>query len=347
MGIQIFIIVLGLILCYLAVVIFSPFLSVEAEVINKRSKDKITPKCRQNISISIDNTFISGWLYLPKDIVEPVPCVILSNGFCGTKDAALEDYALRFVDIGVAAITYDYRYFGESGGEPRQLFNGIKQMEDLRAVIDYARNREKIDENKIVLWSTSAAGRYGIIIAAEDKRIAGVISQCPSLDHGKDDKLILKREGIGYFLKLLMHAQRDKGRSRFGLSTHFIPAVGKPGSFAMLNAHGTFEGYKSLMSESDYFINKICGRSMLMMQGPNVTKVAENVKCPVLILVCEKDTTVSPDSYRKVAKILGGKATVIKYSVGHFDIYKGEIFDKVVDAELDFLKRVIYNISMI
>lgn len=205
----------------------------------------------------------------------------------------------------MAAITYDYRYFGESGGEPRQLINGIKQMEDLRAVIDYARNQENIDENKIVLWSTSAAGRYGIIIAAEDEKIAGVISQCPSLDHGKDDKLIYQREGIGYFLKLFMHAQRDKGRSRFGLSTHFIPAVGKPGSFALLNAPGALEGYLSLMSNSEHFINGICGRSMLMLQGPDVAKVAENVKCPVLILVCEKDTTVSPDSYKKVAEILG------------------------------------------
>ncbi len=341
MGIQIIVVVFGLILCYLAVVVFSPFVTVEAENINRKSKDNSIPKCRQNISIPIDDTFISGWLYLPEDIVKPVSCVILSNGFCGTKDAVLEDYALKFVDIGVAAITYDYRYFGESGGEPRQLINGIKQMEDLRVVIDYARNQENIDENKIVLWSTSAAGRYGIIIAAEDEKIAGVISQCPSLDHAKDDKLIFKREGIGYFLKIFMHAQRDKGRSRFGLSTHFIPAVGKPGSFALLNAPGAFEGYKSLMSESEYFINKICGRSMLMMQGPNVTKVAENVKCPVLILVCEKDTTVSTDSYKKVAEILGEKATVIKYPGSHFDIYRGEIFDKAVDAQLNFLKLLL------
>lgn len=341
MGIQISLIAFGLILGYLAVVVFSPFLTIEAQDMNRKSKDNSIPKYRQNISIPIDKTFLSGWLYLPEDIVKPVSCVILSNGFCGTKDAVLEDYALRFVDIGVAAITYDYRYFGESGGEPRQLFNGIKQMEDLRAVIDYAKNQEKIDENKIVLWSTSAAGRYGIIIAAEDEKIAGVISQCPSLDHDKDDKLILKREGVGYFLKLFMHAQRDKGRSRFGLSTHFIPAVGKTGSFALLNAPGAFEGYQSLMSKSEHFINKICGRSMLMMQGPDVAKVAVNVKCPVLILVCENDTTVSQYSYIKVAGILGEKATVIKYPVGHFDIYRGEGFEKAVNAQLNFLKQVL------
>ena len=57
--------------------------------------------------------------------------------------------------------------------------------------------------------------------------------------------------------------------------------------------------------------------------------------------MCEKDTTVSPDSYKKATEILGGKATVIKYPVGHFDIYRGEIFNKAIDAQLDFLKRVL------
>jgi hypothetical protein len=338
---QIFAVVIVLVLCYLAIVIFSPFISFKEEVIKKKSKDKIIPNCRQSISISIGNTFISAWLYLPEAAENLVPCVILSNGFCGTKDTVLEDYALSFVKAGATVITYDYRFFGESGGEPRQLFNGIKQLEDLKAVIYYARNHDRIDGKRIVLWSTSAAGRYGLIIAAEDENIAGVISQCPSLDHSKDDKLVFKREGIGFFLKLFMHAQRDKGRSRFGLSAHLIPAVGKPGTLALLNAPGAFEGYESLMLESEYFINGICARSLLLPQGPNVINAVRNVKCPVLILVCEKDTTVSPDSYKKVAEILGEKANVIKYPVGHFDIYRGEIFDKAVDAQLDFLQRVL------
>lgn len=42
-------------------------------------------------------------------------------------------------------------------------------------------------------------------------------------------------------LKLIVHAQRDKGRSRFGLSPHTILAVGRPGSAAMLTAPGSHE----------------------------------------------------------------------------------------------------------
>lgn len=329
------------ILCYLAIIIFCPVLLVKDQIKVKKTVNKNAPKCRNDITIEIKDTFLSAWLYLPDNVSGLLPCIILSTGFGGTKDVILESYALRFVDEGLAAITYDYRYFGTSGGEPRQLCNGAMQQEDLRAVIDYARGHEKIDGDKVILWSVSAAGGYGINTAAVDHKIAGVITQCPSLDHAKDDKLIFQREGLGFFLKLFMHAQRDKGRSRFGLSAHYVPVVGKPHTLALLNAPGALEGYEKLIATSEHFFNGICARSLLMLQGPDVIKTAPNVECPVLIIVAENDTTVSPDSYRRVAAILGSRATVIKYPVGHFDLYSGEFFEKAITAQLDFIKKIV------
>ncbi len=44
-------------------------------------------------------------LYLPLDTSKPVKCIVLANGFAGTKDMALERYALKFREAGIAAIT--------------------------------------------------------------------------------------------------------------------------------------------------------------------------------------------------------------------------------------------------
>ena len=332
--------ILTIIICYLAVVIFHPALTIKLPELERNSKDKKIPQCRQDISFAVEDTTISAWLYLPEEIEETVPCVILNNGFGGTKDMVLEQYALAFVKAGNAAIAYDYRYFGESGGEPRQLFNGVRHQEDLKAAINYARSHVNINPDKIILWCTSAAGGYGINVASEDHRIAGIIAQCPSLDHKKDDKLIFQREGIGFFLKLLVHAQRDKGRSRFGLSPHMVPIVGKSGTFAFMTAPGAYEGYTSLASDSDLFINGISARSLLMLQGRNPIETAQDVQCPVLLLVCEKDNTVSPETYIRVAENLGGKATVIKYPIGHFDIYDGEYFEKAITEQVIFINRI-------
>lgn len=332
--------IIAIVVCYLAFVIFHPALSLELPKIERVKNDKDAPQCRQDVIFFADGVAVSAWLYLPADIRETVPCVILSNGFGGTKDMVLEQYALHFVENDIAAIAFDYRYFGTSGGEPRQLFNGIKRQQDIKAAISFARNHQSINPDKIVLWGTSAGAAYGINNASEDKRIAGVIAQCPSLDHKKDDKIILKREGILFFLKLFMHAQRDKGRSRFGISPHMIPIVGEPGSFAFMTAPGAFEGYGSMVKESELFINGICARSLLMLQGPNPIKTVQLVECPVLLLICEHDNTVAPDSYTEVAQILGDKATLVKYPIGHFDIYHGDNFNKAVAEQVKFIQSL-------
>ncbi len=297
-----------------------------------------SPNFKIDVSFSVKNTAISGWLYLPDDLSLPVPGVIMNHGFGGTKDMLLESYAQRYREEGIAVLTYDYRHFGASEGEPRQLFSIASQLEDLRAAIAYIRNRKEIDPDKIAVWGTSAGGGYGLIIAAQDKRIDGVVAQCPALDSHEDGKLALQREGTGFFLRLLVHAQRDKGRARFGLSPHKIPIVGKPKTLAMVTAPGAFEGYADLVAPD--FKNEVCARVLLMTHGHNPINYAKGVACPVLIQVCEKDNLVSRRSYEKAAAILGKHAEVKIYPIGHFDIYVGDNFEKAVGDQLKFLKRI-------
>ena len=234
----------GIIICfmavYLTVIIFFPVLKVKEQPVQLNNVKMDTPACRQDVTFSVDGVTISGWLYLPENIEKPVPCIVLNQGFCGTKDMLLEKYAMRFVEAGFAALSFDYRHFGDSEGEPRQFYSVPEQLEDIKAAVKFVRTRSEIDPEKIVIWGTSSSGNFGIITAAGDKKIAGVIGQSPSLDPETEGKMIVKREGIGWLIKLIIHAQRDKGRSRFGLSPHTFPAVGKPGTTAMLTAPGFY-----------------------------------------------------------------------------------------------------------
>ena len=330
---------LGAILLYLLVVIFAPNFAVPKQPIPKRKREGYKPPdSREDVSFLVHGLQVSGWLYRPNTTAAS-PCIIMSTGLGGTKGGVLERYALRFVEAGYAALTYDYRYFGESEGEPRQLMAITDQLDDLRAAVAYARSRPEIDPDRIVLWGTSAGGSFGIIIAAEDPRIAAVITQCAALDHEVDSKLYFQQTGILHFLRLFMHAQRDKGRSRFGLSPHYIPVVGQPGTLAMLNAPGAYDGYARLVAESETFENQVCARLLFMTHGPDVVEAAASVQCPVLFLVCERDNLVSPDSHVRVASALGDKATVVSYPIGHFDIYEGAHFENAVSEKLAFMEQ--------
>jgi len=336
----------GLIFLYLTIIIFAPGFSIPEQPIqySKNIQKGKSPSFRKNVSINLGGTKISAWLYLPENKSIPVPCVIMSHGFGGTKGVILEKYALRYRKEGLAVITYDFRHFGESGGVPRQLYSQAYQIEDLKAVIKYVRGRKEINPDKIALWGTSAAGGYGLLIAARDKRIACIVGQCPSLDHEADGQLYLKQMGFGHFLRLIMHAQRDKGRSRFGLSDHMIPIVGKPGTFAFQSSPGAFDGYSRFASTSIQpgFQNKICARILFMPEAGNPIAAARDVRSPVLLQISKKDNWAPPEAAYATAKILGKYAEVKEYPTGHFGIYYGKHYDKAVVDQINFFKKHLY-----
>lgn len=332
---------IGITLLYLVRIIFIPFKKIEdvpVKLTNALELKKEIYEKRQNVSFVVEGDKVDAWLYMPEGMTEPVPCVILSNGFGGTKGLVLEAYAKRYNERGIAALVYDFRTFGSSEGEPRQLFDIKMQHEDLDAAIRYAKNLEGIDESKIILWGTSAAGGYGLVHAANDKDIAGVICQCPALDTHADGELALERQGILFFLRLFMHAQRDKGRSRFGLSPHYVPITGEEGSLAFINATEAYEGYGSLISPT--FVNKVCARSLFGTPNTNPKDYAKDVTCPVLLQNCEFDNLVAKKSYEETAEILGDYGEVKVYPCSHFEIYSGMDFENAVKDQIEFLLNV-------
>ena len=331
---------IGLYVIELAVVTFLPSFSVPKQPLGKakqvtKEETAKPPQSRRDVSFQVKGTKISAWLYLPENLSAPVSCVIMGHGFGGTKDMLLERYAIRYLEAGYAALTFDYRHFGESEGEPRQLMLIPYQLADYSAAIEYARGLKEIDPARIALWGSSASGGYGIVIAAKDKNIACVVSQCPGLDHKASEEMFRKKLGIRHFFRLFVHGQRDMMRFRLGLSPHKIPIVGKPGTMAFLPILEAYEGYSKIVSEN--FINEVCARIILRSHGFNPVKHIQNVRCPVLIQICDHDklAPISAETEKELKKY----ADVKRYPIGHFDIYTGDNFEKAVSDQLDFFKK--------
>jgi len=337
---QIIGIIIGIIVLYLLIVTFSPGFSVPEQRLGKAKQltNEVHTKpsqSRKDVSFKVKGTSISAWLYVPEDLSAPVPCVIMGHGFGGTKDMIMESYAFRYQEAGFAVLAFDYRHFGKSEGEPRQLVLISYQLEDYTAAIEYVRGLGEIDPARIALWGTSASGGYGIVIAAKDKNIACVVAQCPGLDHRASEQMFRKKLGIGHILRLFVHGQRDMMRSRLGLSPHKIPIVGKPGTMAFFPISDAYDGYRKLASKN--FINEVCARVILRSHGYRPDKHIRNVHCPVLIQLCDYDS-LAPISAR-TEKELRKYAEVKHYPIGHFDIYTGENFEKSVSDQIEFFKK--------
>ncbi len=330
----------GALVLYLAFVTFWPGLSVEvpapaAGASPAASPGEDAPACRRDVGFEVGGVQVRAWLYLPEDRAAPVPCVVMAHGLGGTKDIALEAYALRFVAAGFAVLTFDYRCFGESEGEPRQLFWVPQQLEDVTAAVAYARSRSEIDPDRIAVWGTSAGGGYGITLAASDSRIAAVVSQVPGLDPDSTSRAFGRRSGPGFLLRLIVHGQRDMMRKRLGLSPHRIPLVGRPGTLAMMNTDDALEFMTTL--GSGRFVNSVCARLILRPYRPIAD--APKVLCPVLLHLAEHDTLTPAAGGEKMAAALGARAEVRVYPIGHFDIYVGPPFEQAVADQVTFLQK--------
>ncbi len=79
---------------------------------------------------------LAAYVYRPGTTQGDAPCVVMAHGFSGTRDDGLPGYAEAFRDAGFVVVLFDYRHFGASTGEPRQLLSNARQLDDYRAVIE-------------------------------------------------------------------------------------------------------------------------------------------------------------------------------------------------------------------
>jgi pimeloyl-ACP methyl ester carboxylesterase len=109
-----------------------------------------------------------------------------------------------------------------------------------------------------------------------------------------------------------------------------------------MDAPDVYEASLRLLAASglreEDFRNDVPARVALEIPLDAPGRLAQKVRCPILFCVCDDDS-VAPASatLRHAAKAPRGE--VRRYPVGHFDIYVGEAFERVVADQLAFLEE--------
>jgi fermentation-respiration switch protein FrsA (DUF1100 family) len=265
------------------------------------------------------------------------PCVVLGNGLGGTIDSGLLPFAERFAAAGVDALAFDYRHFGLSGGEPRQLLSASRQLEDYAAAIAYARSLDGVDPDRIVVWGSSYAGGHVVPVAVADGRIAGVIAQVPNMDGLVALINIARYAGPGHLARLVLAGLRDLAASRLGRPPVMIPLVGPPGSVGAMTSPDAEPGYRAIAGPS--WRNEATARAALSTGTYRPGLQADRLPCPILIQIADNDAIAPIKAAQDAAWRATGRAEVHTYPIGHFDIYTGAPFEQAISDQLHFLRR--------
>jgi uncharacterized protein len=165
---------------------------------------------RRDIQFYSETSLLQGHLYLPEGSSpdSKLPCVILCHGFAGVKELLLPKFAQAFAEKGFAALTFDYRGFGASGGEKGRLV-WREQVRDIRNAITFAGTLDEVNPERIALWGTSYGGANIIETASQDHRVKCLVVQ---ISFGDGERVITGGQTPEQKEKLL--AMLEKARQR-------------------------------------------------------------------------------------------------------------------------------------
>ncbi|MEI2700913.1 MAG: alpha/beta fold hydrolase [Baekduia sp.] len=291
---------------------------------------------RRTVRFTSGSGDCEAWLYEPPGRAAPGPAVVMAHGLGAVKEAGLAPYAERFAAAGYLVLVFDYRHFGGSSGEPRQLLSVRRELEDWRAAIAYTRALDGVDPDRVVAWGTSFGGGHVLSIAAEDRQLAGAIAQCPFTD------------GIASTLRvpplaatrLTALALLDLAAASLGRPPRLVPTVGEPGDLAMMATPDAMPGYRALTAGIEGFDERVTARTVLDVLRYAPGRRAGRIACPLHVAICDEDS-VAPAGRAAKQVARAPQAEVVHYPIGHFDIYVGEPFERAVAGYVAFLDRVV------
>lgn len=139
----------------------------------------------QRVSFFSEGTRVAGILRRPDSQSGPAPGIVQGPGWLGLADAKLYvRYHKALTDAGMTVLIFDYRGFGDSGGDRGALSPGM-QLQDLINAVSYLETDDAVDQSAIgVFGSGGTGGGNAVLLAAADSRVKCAVSQVPVADGG-------------------------------------------------------------------------------------------------------------------------------------------------------------------
>lgn len=278
-----------------------------------------------------ENAQISGALYL-SDLCagSKVPGIVLCQGFAGTKEMLLPAYAKKFAENGYVVLTFDYRGFGGSEGEPGRLVPKL-QIEDIKSAISFLSSFEKVDVDRIGLWGTSYGGANAIVVASEDKRVKCL---CVQLTFGDGERVItanMTSEDISKFKDTLLrlHEKRELTGKEMMVSISKI-----------LSDEQSKKFFQEHLDEFPVLKTKIPFLTIFETMNYKPEEYLKNLHVPILIVGAEKDL-VNPisETYSLYKSAPEPKELAVINGATHFGLYDGDYLEQAVNKQLSWFGK--------
>ncbi|MFC6093564.1 alpha/beta hydrolase [Saccharothrix lopnurensis] len=282
--------------------------------------------------------FRSGGDLLVGDLHRPVgadpgAAVVVAGSWTTVKEQMAGGYARGLAARGLAALAFDFRGFGESGGEPRDLESPERKVEDLREAVGAL--VASTGSDAVGLLGVCAGAGYTAVAAAEDERVRSLALVAPWLHDEGLVEAVYGADGVRARIRAGEEAAREHGRTG---RTAYVPVVSETGEAAAM--HG----------RCDYYVDADRGavpewpNRFAVMAWPGWLRFdpiswASRITVPVLVV--HSDDAAIPEGVRKFRAGLSGPSELRWLSGTQYDFYDREpVFTEALNAVADHFRDV-------
>jgi uncharacterized protein len=239
---------------------------------------------------------------------------------------------LALAERGFAALAFDHRTFGESGGEPRQFESAEGKAEDVRAAVTALRGDSRTRDLPVVAVGICAGGGYMAKAVADDQRIrafvgvAGYYSDAAAFAESPDAYQAAIDRGL---------AAEKRWRETGAPET--IPAVAPDGGDVAMPLREAYVFYGTPRGAIDNYTNGFAVQSLAYTTPFDAQEAAARIGTPFLLIHSEH-ALAPPLARNFYAAVNTQKSELWLESQGQIDFYdQPRLIDPAADAIAEHL----------
>jgi hypothetical protein len=289
------------------------------------------------VEFKSEGTKIVGTLFLPANYKkgDKLPAIIVDGPWTQVKEQVGYRYAQEFAKNGFAALAFDHRFWGESGGEPRFFESPKAKIADLRNAISFLQTVPAIDTNKIGGLGVCFGASYLVLLAAEEPRLKSFATVAAWLHDNESIRKVYGAEGYETRMTAGENALKNfEQNKKIDYVLAYSATDSTAAMFSRLDyysspARGAIPAWKNQFAQMSW---------VDWLKLDTVAAPAAKIKAPVLFV--HSDNSALPDNVKRLYNSLDSPKELYWTSGNHLDFYDK---DKEVNDAVQALTKHFKN----
>jgi fermentation-respiration switch protein FrsA (DUF1100 family) len=259
----------------------------------KIKTEKVSEKVnRRAVTFPSEDEALRGWLYFPSDLKpgRKLPAIVTANAVTAIKEINLPVYAERFAAAGFVTVIFDYRYWGESSGEPRFHVAPMEFRTDISAAITFLAKQPEVDPNRIGGWGISMGGMHMLFLATWESRFKAIVATSTGISSPTQEAPLSPEAAKEKYDQFVLTAKTEReGRAKAGIKT-MQAWCARPEDGCVLPVEEAYNWYQNAKHAfAPSWENKATSTSLQNLISYDPVFAIHLAKAPVLIVHPDRD----------------------------------------------------------